>query len=285
MDEHVSQLVELAIADDVGSGDLTSEYFVPEGKLARGFMTAKADGVLSGVVIAAEVFRRIDPEIEVEVLLGDGSHVVPGAIVMNLFGKARSILTAERVALNFVQHLSGVATMTNQFVEAVQGTKAVILDTRKTTPGWRFPEKAAVVAGGGCNHRMGLYDRVMVKDNHLVAEGGIPMIAEGIERLKKERPDVEVEVEADSLEQVEAFFALPGVDYVLLDNMSNDELRRAVEMRPAGGPSLEASGGVNLDTVAGIAATGVDFISVGAVTHSAPALDISLDFVPVDDGR
>ena len=282
VDEHVSQLIELAITDDIGTGDLTSEYFVPKDKMARGFMKAKAEGVLAGVEIAAEVFQRIDPETEVEILLGDGSHVAPGALVMRLHGKARSILTAERVALNFAQHLSGVATKTNQFVQAVHGTKAVILDTRKTTPGWRFLEKAAVVSGGGCNHRMGLYDRVMVKDNHLVTEGGLPAIAKAIDKLHKERPDVEVEVEADDLDQVEAFFALPGVDYVLLDNMTNEELAQAVAMRPEGGPSLEASGGVNLMTVAGIAATGVDYISVGAVTHSAPALDISLDFVPVE---
>jgi nicotinate-nucleotide pyrophosphorylase (carboxylating) len=228
------------------------------------------------------VFRRVDPATTVEMLLWDGSHVAPGAMVMELRGKARSILTSERVALNFMQRLSGVATKTHQFVEAVKGTGAVILDTRKTTPGWRMLEKAAVVSGGGKNHRMGLYDRAMVKDNHLVAEDGVAVLTEAIARLRAERPDVEVEMEADRLEQVEAFLQIDGVDYILLDNMTNEEMAQAVAMRGGDGPRLEASGGVTLETVRGIAMTGVDFISVGAVTHSAVALDISLDFVPVE---
>ena len=282
MDEHVSQLIEMALGEDIGSGDVTSEYFVPAGAMARGFMKAKAEGVLAGVEVAAEVFRRVDPATTVERLLGDGSHVAPGAMVMQLRGKARSILTAERVALNFMQRLSGVATKTHQFVEAVKGTGAVILDTRKTTPGWRMLEKAAVLSGGGRNHRMGLYDRAMVKDNHLVAEDGVAVLTEAIARLRAERPDVEVEMEADRLEQVEAFLQIEGVDYILLDNMTNEEMVQAVAMRGRDGPRLEASGGVTLETVRGIATTGVDFISVGAVTHSAVALDISLDFVPVE---
>ncbi len=216
-------------------------------------------------------------------LLEDGSRVTHGALVMEVSGFSRSILTAERTALNFLQRLSGVATLTSQFVEAVSGTHAQILDTRKTTPGWRLLEKAAVVSGGGTNHRMGLYDRAMVKDNHLIAEGALSALQEAIRKLKAEKPNVDVELEADHLDQVKAFLTLEGVDQILLDNMTLDELRQAVEMREGSRPFLEASGGVTLSTVKGIANTGVDFISVGAVTHSAVGLDLGLDFVDQED--
>ena len=279
MDETTSTLIDLALNEDIGPGDVTSSYFVPHDREARGLIVAKAEGVIAGVQIAAEVFRRVDPEIKVKILLDDGSHVSPRAYVLELLGKARSLLTAERVALNFLQRMSGVATKTRQFVELTAGTQARILDTRKTTPGWRALEKAAVVAGGGKNHRMGLYDRAMVKDNHLVAEGGIAELQEAINRLKNDKPGVEIELEADRLDQVAAFLKLDGVDYILLDNMDNDSLREAVEMRGESGPLLEASGGVNLTTVTDIARTGVDFISVGAITHSAVALDLSLEFI------
>ncbi|YCM43681.1 carboxylating nicotinate-nucleotide diphosphorylase [Verrucomicrobiaceae bacterium 227] len=279
MDDTTSTLINLALAEDIGPGDVTSNYFVPEERMARGLIVAKADGVIAGVEIAAEVFRRVDPDTKVKVLLEDGSWISPRAYVIEVIGKARSLLTAERVALNFLQRMSGVATKTRQFVELTVGTPARILDTRKTTPGWRALEKAAVVAGGGKNHRMGLYDRAMVKDNHLVAEGGIKALQNAIHRLKEEKAGVEIELEADRLDQVEDFLKLEGVDYILLDNMDNASLVRAVEMRGGSGPLLEASGGVNLDTVAGIARTGVDFISVGAITHSAVALDLSLEFL------
>lgn len=279
MDETTSALINLALEEDIGPGDVTSQYFVPEDREARALIVAKADGVIAGVEVAAEVFRRVDPSIKVKILLEDGSWVSPRAYVLEVIGKARSLLTAERVALNFLQRMSGVATKTRQFVELMDGTSARILDTRKTTPGWRALEKAAVVAGGGMNHRMGLYDRAMVKDNHLVAEGGIAALQDAIHRLKKEKAGVEIELEADRLDQVEAFLKLEGVDYILLDNMDNESLAQAVEMRAGSGPLLEASGGVTLSTVAAIARTGVDFISVGAITHSAVALDLSLEFV------
>lgn len=246
-------------------------------------IVAKADGVIAGVEIAGEVFKRVDEKTMVKVLLESGTHVSNRAYVMEVKGKARSLLTAERVALNFLQRLSGVATKTRQFVALTEGTGACILDTRKTTPGWRALEKGAVVAGGGTNHRIGLYDRAMVKDNHLVAEGGIEDLQRAILRLRKEQPEVEVELEADRLDQVEAFLKLEGVDYILLDNMDNESLRKAVAMRDGKGPLLEASGGVNLTTVADIAKTGVNFISVGAITHSAVALDISLEFLDVEN--
>lgn len=280
MDETTSTLIDLALAEDIGPGDVTSNYFVPEFQEARGLIVAKDDGVIAGVEIASEVFRRVDSGIQVKILLEDGSHVSPRAYVLEVTGKARSLLTAERVALNFLQRMSGVATKTRQFVELVSDTPARILDTRKTTPGWRALEKAAVVAGGGMNHRMGLYDRAMVKDNHLVAEGGIEALQKAINRLRSEKSGVEIELEADRLDQVEAFLTLEGVDYILLDNMDNETLAKAVGMRGKSGPLLEASGGVNLSTVAGIAQTGVDFISVGALTHSAVALDLSLEFLP-----
>lgn len=273
-------LIRMALAEDIGDGDVTSGYFVPEDRVARAFVTVRREGVVSGVELAAEVFREVDPDLDVQVMVEDGSRVGEGAILMRVEGKARSILTAERTALNFLQRLSGVATLTARYVDLVKHTRAEILDTRKTTPGYRALEKKAVADGGGTNHRMGLYDRAMVKDNHLAAEGGLEALQEAIHRLKREKPQVEVELEADRLEQVADFLKLDGVDYILLDNMSLEQLREAVELRgERHRVRLEASGGVNLGTVADIAETGVDFISVGALTHSAPALDIGLDFV------
>lgn len=285
MDEGVSKLIDLALAEDIGPGDLTSRFFVPENRRARAFVVAKADGIVAGVDVGAEVFRRVDPETNVNIMLQDGAAIVPGAYVMEAVGKARSVLTAERTVINFLQRLSGVATKAHEFVEAVKGTGATIIDTRKTTPGWRRLEKAAVVAGGAQNHRMGLYDRVMVKDNHLVVEGGVEALQEATARLKEAHPGIGVEVEAETLEQVEAFLALDNLDYLLLDNMENEQMIKAVEMRgPHERPLLEASGGVNIDTVRGIAETGVEFISVGALTHSAVALDLSLEFVEFEEG-
>lgn len=279
VDRVSSSLIDLALAEDIGPGDVTSSYFVPPEREARALMVVKEGGVIAGAEVAAEVFQRVDAETEVRVLLESGTEVVKGAQVMEVVGKACSLLTAERVALNFIQRLSGVATKTRDFVKLVEGTRVRILDTRKTTPGWRALEKAAVVAGGGINHRMGLYDRAMVKDNHLVAEGGMKTLQMAVNLLRSERPGVEVELEADRLDQVEAFLKMDGVDYILLDNMDNDSLREAVAMRGEKGPLLEASGGVSQATVAAIAETGVDFISVGALTHSAVALDISLEFM------
>lgn len=282
MNDHSEILMGFALAEDIGEGDVTSLYFIPEERLARAFVTVRREGVLSGVDLAARVFSRVDPGLEVEILIPDGSRVSEGALVIRVEGKARSILTAERTALNFLQRLSGVASLTATYVEAVKGTSARILDTRKTTPGYRFLEKRAVLHGGGENHRMGLYDRAMVKDNHLVAEGGGDALQAAILRLKSAKPDIEVELEADQIEQVRIFLGMEGVDHILLDNMSLVDLREAVAARGERiTPMLEASGGVNLQTVRGIAGTGVDFISVGALTHSAPALDIGLDFTPL----
>ena len=288
--DNVETLINLALAEDFGSGDVTSTYFVPEHLTARAILTPRKKGVLSGVNVAAEVFRKVDPTLKVEVYLHDGEAVAPGAVVMLIEGSARSILGAERTALNFIQRLSGVATLTRQYVKAISHTSARILDTRKTTPGYRLLEKAAVLHGGGTNHRMGLYDRAMVKDNHLMTDGNTEHLQECINRLRQEngrnriyyvdeKPGVEIQLAADTLEQVGNFLKLEGVDHILLDNMTPEMLKQAVAMR--GGcttPLLEASGGVHLDTVAAIAESGVDFVSVGYVTHSAPSLDLGLDF-------
>lgn len=275
-------LIDLALAEDIGPGDVTSLYFIPADRKARAFVAVRKDGVVSGVNVAARVFATVDPELDVEILINDGSKVAAGALLIRVEGSARSILTAERTALNFLQRLSGVATLASKYVEAVKGTSVRILDTRKTTPGFRALEKKAIVDGGGTNHRIGLYDRAMVKDNHLVAEGGIPALQSAIYKLKKERPGVEVELEADNLDQVRAFLEMDSVDYILLDNMSPDQLKEAVAVRgDRHKPQLEASGGVTLQSLKEIASTGIDFISVGAITHSAPALDIGLDFTPL----
>lgn len=279
MHDHSDILIELALAEDIGGGDVTSGYFIPAARRATAFVAVRKDGVVSGVELAARVFAKVDPELDVEILIHDGSRVAAGALLIRVEGSARSILTAERTALNFLQRLSGVATLTARHVEQVKGTQARILDTRKTTPGYRLLEKNAVLDGGGTNHRIGLYDRAMVKDNHLAAEGGVEELQAAIHCLKKEKPEVEVELEADNIDQVRAFLALEGVDYILLDNMSLEQLREAVALRgERSKPQLEASGGVTLESLADIAKTGVDFISVGALTHSAPALDVGLDF-------
>ncbi len=279
MNHPTDLLINLAMAEDIGGGDVTTRYFIPEDRQASAWVVARKDGVVSGGEIAAQVFRKVDPELLVQILTSDGTHVVAGSQLIRIQGSARSILTAERTALNFLQHLSGIATLTACYCKQVLGTHTRILDTRKTTPGYRMLEKKAVRDGGGTNHRQGLYDRAMVKDNHLVAEGGIVAIQAGIQKLKINQPNVEVEIEADSIEQVREFLALDGVDYILLDNMTLAQLSEAVALRGLRTkPMLEASGGITLELLAAIAATGVDFISVGALTHSAPALDIGLDF-------
>ncbi|MGC4017676.1 MAG: carboxylating nicotinate-nucleotide diphosphorylase [Luteolibacter sp.] len=281
MEASARVLIGQALAEDIGLGDVTAKYFVPGERQARAMIVARGEGVISGVDIAQMVFKEVDVALEVEALLPNGSRVGAGAVLMCITGSARSILTAERTALNFLQRLSGVATATARYVELVKGTNARILDTRKTTPGYRKLEKRAVLHGGGTNHRMGLYDRAMVKDNHLVAEGGLDEIQQSILRLKADHPNVEVEMEADRLDQVEAFLKLEGVDHILLDNMAPELMRKAVAMRgDRAKPYLEASGNVNLATVRMIAETGVDFISIGSITHSAPALDLGMDFVP-----
>jgi nicotinate-nucleotide pyrophosphorylase (carboxylating) len=267
--------VDIALAEDVGSGDLTSLFFIPETRVSKGRIFAKEACVLAGTELVRRIYRKLDPGLELSVLKQDGAALDPGESVIEVSGFTRSILTGERVALNFIQRLSGVATLTAQFVQAVNGTRVTILDTRKTTPGLRALEKAAVKAGGGQNHRMGLYDGVMVKDNHLLAK---PEIQRAILAIRLDHPHILIELEADSIEQVRDFVDLEGVDVILLDNMTLDQLRACVSLKRSG-LKFEASGGVSLTTVRQIAETGVDFISIGQLTHSARAIDFSLELL------
>lgn len=267
-------IIQLALDEDIGGGDITTRCFTDPDRTIEARVVAREACVLAGGAVAVEVFRRVDASLKVSDVVEDGSLLHAGYVAMRVEGRLASILTAERTALNFLQRLSGVATLTRQYVDAIRGTGAVILDTRKTTPGFRLLEKAAVVAGGGTNHRVGLYDMALVKDNHLAAGVTLDDLQKSIDRAKA--AGVRVEIEADTLDQVRDFLTLNGVDVILLDNMPPEILRQAVALRPPG-VKMEASGGVNLKTVRAIAETGVDFISVGAITHSAVAVDLALD--------
>ena len=272
--EAAKPLIDLALAEDVGKGDVTTVATVPEGKEGRAVIIAKAYGIVCGLPIAAEAFRNVDAAIQLTHLASDGEPVAPGDVVAALSGPLRGILTAERTALNFLTHLSGIATLTARFVDVVAPYRAVILDTRKTTPGWRILEKYAVRCGGGRNHRMGLYDMVLIKDNHIAASGSL---TEAVRRVRAAGISLPIEVEVRTLAELEEALSL-DVDRILLDNMDIPTLREAVA-RAKGKVELEASGGVGLENAAEIAACGVDYISIGALTHSAPALDFSLEIL------
>jgi nicotinate-nucleotide pyrophosphorylase (carboxylating) len=276
--EEIQQAVKLALSEDIGSGDVTSLATVPENTSAAAVMRAREPLVVAGLALAEAAFREFSDAVQITRAMQDRQRAISGSILLKISGPARALLSAERVALNFVQRLSGVATLTAQFVDAIKGTRATILDTRKTTPGWRRLEKYAVTCGGGQNHRLGLFDMVLIKDNHLAAlKNASPnSIAAAVKSARTKYPNLKVEVEADTLEQVEQA-VVAGADFVLLDNMNLDQLRLAVE-KCRGRGKTEASGGVNLASVRAIAETGVDFISVGALTHSARAVDIGLDF-------
>lgn len=267
-----------ALVEDIGSGDVTTLAAVPETAQAKARVQAREPLVVAGLALAEAAFRQLSSELEIARTSKDGQRLSDGETLLKIAGPARALLGAERVALNFLQRLCGIATLTAQFVEAVKGTRAQILDTRKTTPGWRHFEKYAVTCGGGRNHRLGLYDMVLIKDNHLAAlRNELPnAIAAAVRRARTKYPALKVEVEADTLDQVEQAVAA-GADMVLLDNMNLVQLRLAVQ-RCKDRARTEASGGVTLAGVRAIAETGVDFISVGALTHSARAVDIGLDF-------
>jgi nicotinate-nucleotide pyrophosphorylase (carboxylating) len=269
-----------ALKEDIGDGDVTTDFFVPESLHATGRIIVREKAVVAGTGAAAEVFRRVDPAMDVQISRCDGDDVDAGDIIIEVRGLARSILKAERVALNFLQRLCGIATLTREFINAIGNDSAKILDTRKTTPGLRALEKAAVVAGGGVNHRFGLYDMVLVKDNHLAALEGLSGFADRIRRLREERPNIRIEVEADDLEQVRAFIEVDGIDVILLDNMTPAQIREAVALR-RNDIKFEASGGITLKNVKRVAATGVDYISVGALTNAACAIDIGLEMTHV----
>jgi len=274
-----TELIERALDEDLGSGDVTAEATVPAGLQGQAHLIQKEPGVIFGLDIAAEVFRRVGAtEFDRTVIEGHWHESVPRDMAL-IHGPARAILAGERVALNFVGHLSGIATMTARFVDAVAGTGTKILDTRKTTPGLRLLEKRAVTYGGGLNHRVGLFDAVLIKENHIAMAGGVEA---AVVASRRASPDIQIEVEAEDLNEVRAAFRA-GADRVLLDNMDEATMTEAVAIRDreANGIELEASGGVNLGNVAAIARTGVDFISIGALTHSAPSLDVSLLLNPL----
>jgi len=287
-------LVKWALSEDVGDGDITTLNTLPSGIGARASMVVKENGVVAGIECARLVFRELDPSLKFEALVPDGTKVVPGVAVVRLTGSAGPILTGERTALNFLQRLSGVASLTRRFVDAVSGTGVTILDTRKTTPGLRYLEKYAVKMGGGENHRFALWDMYLVKDNHIRAAGGV---TQAIERILRTRQDVPLEVEVESVPQLREALR-PGVDRILVDNRTVEEVKAAVAevdrwsaanpadprtRRPGAKrwPEVEVSGGITLETVRAFASTGVDYISVGALTHSAPALNLSLEIEDV----
>ena len=276
--ENVCHAVRAALAEDIGPGDATTQATIPAESHARGAIVAREPLVVCGLVLAETAFRELAPDVTLQRLVDDGRRVEKGTVLLRVRGPSRALLTAERVALNFVQRLSGIATLTAQYVEAIRGTRTKILDTRKTTPGLRRFEKYAVACGGGANHRFGLYDQILIKDNHLAAlRDEMPnAITAAILNARDQFPQLKVEVEADTLEQVQQAVEA-GADVILLDNMTPAQLRQAVALI-AGRARTEASGGITLQTVNTIAHTGVDYISVGALTHSAPSVDIALDF-------
>ena len=272
--------IEIALREDLGDGDVTTDFFVSKNQQAMARIVAHERVILAGTETTAEVFRRVDSTLDVAVLRNDGSEVNAGENVINLRGSARPILKAERVALNFLQRLSGIATLTRKFVDAAANDRVKILDTRKTTPGLRALEKAAVVAGGGANHRFGLFDMVLLKDNHLAANTGFDAFAKAVHKVREARPNVQIEVEADTLEQVRTFLEIGGIDLILLDNMKPAQIREAIALGK-NKVKFEASGGVTLKNIRQIAATGVDYISIGALTHSPRAIDFSLELTPL----
>jgi nicotinate-nucleotide pyrophosphorylase (carboxylating) len=272
--ERIDHLIDLALEEDLPAGDVTTEAIVRPDLKARGVFLSQEDGVMAGIEVAARVFQKVDPGINFRKNRKDGQEFKKGEILAEVGGPAVSLLQAERTALNFLQRLSGIATFTRAFVREVSGTKAVILDTRKTTPGWRFLEKYAVKMGGGQNHRRNLSEMMLIKDNHIRIAGGI---TEALKRAKEKASSrIKIEVEATSLEEVKEALA-GGADLIMLDNMSLEQIKAAVEL-VAGRVPLEVSGKVNLQTVRSLAVTGVDYISVGALTHSFKSADISLEF-------
>ncbi len=271
---YVEQTVRAALAEDMGSGDVTTLAIVLEdGVRGNGRFIAKAPGIIAGLEVVQLVFTLLDERAMLTSHVQDGNTVAPGQHIATIEGPARALLSGERTALNFLQRMSGIATLTRQFVDAVSGTKAVILDTRKTAPGLRAADKLAVQIGGGQNHRFGLFDMALIKDNHIAAVNGD--LAEAVHRVKRYAPDVPIEIEVTTLAQLATAVTLP-IDRIMLDNMSLAQMREAVVLTDGRIP-LEASGNVNLDTIRAIANTGVDFISIGALTHSVRALDISLE--------
>ena len=275
VDELEDKLIELAFAEDIGDGDHTTLCCIPEDAMGKSHLLIKEDGILAGVEMAKKVFAKFDPTMQVEVLINDGAHVKVGDIAMVVTGKVRSLLQTERLMLNIMQRMSGIATMTNKYVELLKGTKTRVLDTRKTTPGLRMLEKQAVKIGGGINHRIGLFDMILLKDNHIDFAGGI---ANAIDRchnyLKEKNLDLKIEIEVRNFDELQQVLDKGGVNRIMLDNFSVADTKKAVDII-AGRYETESSGGITFDTIRGYAEQGVDFISVGALTHSVKGLDMS----------
>ena len=275
VDELEDKLIELAFAEDIGDGDHTTLCCIPDDAMGKSHLLIKEDGILAGVEVAKRVFAKFDPTLEVEVLLPDGSKVKKGDIAMVVTGKVRSLLQTERLMLNIMQRMSGIATTTNKYVRLLEGTNARVLDTRKTTPGMRMLEKQAVKIGGGVNHRIGLFDMILLKDNHVDFAGGISnAISRCHEYLKEKSLDLKIEIEVRNFDEIRQVLECGGVDRVMLDNFSVEDTRKAVEMI-AGKYEIESSGGITIDTIRDYAECGVDFVSVGALTHSVKCLDMS----------
>ncbi|MEX0812852.1 MAG: carboxylating nicotinate-nucleotide diphosphorylase [Chitinophagales bacterium] len=272
----LNELIRLALAEDLGEGDHSAKACIPENSNQKAFIYAKSDGVLSGIAVACEVFKQVDPVLEIEPVKTDAEPVANGDKVMLIKGSARSILAGERLALNFLQRMSGVAGLTRQFVEAVEGTGVKILDTRKTTPLLRALQKQAVLHGGGENHRFGLYDMIMLKENHIAFAGGISKALDAVKKYQQENnTNLQVEIETRNIDEVREVLKNEVANRIMLDNFTVEEAKKAVQLIDKR-METEISGGINLSTVRSYAETGVDFISVGALTHSAPILDLSL---------
>lgn len=275
VDELEDRLIDLSFAEDIGDGDHTTLCCIPESATGKSHLLIKEDGILAGVEVAKRVFARFDPTLKVEVLINDGSRVKKGDIAMIVSGKVRSLLQTERLMLNIMQRMSGIATTTNKYVELLKGTKTHVLDTRKTTPGMRMLEKQAVKIGGGVNHRIGLFDMILLKDNHIDFAGGIKNAIDRCHAYLKEKSlDLKIEIEVRNFDELEQVLDCGGVDRIMLDNFSVDDTRKAVEMI-AGKYETESSGGITFDTIRSYAECGVDFVSVGALTHSVKCLDMS----------
>lgn len=275
VDELVDRLIDLAFAEDIGDGDHTTLCCIPEDAVGKSKLLIKEDGILAGVEIAKKVFARFDPTMQVEVLMGDGTKVKKGDVAMIVTGKIRSLLQTERLMLNIMQRMSGIATMTNRYVELLKGTKTHVLDTRKTTPGMRMLEKMAVKIGGGVNHRIGLFDMILLKDNHVDFSGGISnAITRCHKYLEEKGLNLKIEIEVRSFDEIRQVMECGGVDRIMLDNFSVEDTRKAVEMI-GGKYETESSGGITFDTIRAYAECGVDFVSVGALTHSVKGLDMS----------
>jgi nicotinate-nucleotide pyrophosphorylase (carboxylating) len=278
-DQAIRAFIQSALLEDVGDGDHSSLSAIPAHATNKAKLLIKGQGILAGVELAQRIFHEVDPDLKVDILVKDGEAVKHGQIGLYVEGKAQSILTAERLVLNCMQRMSGIATYTNALKQLIAGTKAQILDTRKTTPNFRLPEKWAVVIGGGKNHRFGLYDMIMLKDNHIDFAGGISLAIQSAKKyLQENNKDLRIEIETRSLKEVEEVLQTGGVDVIMLDNMTPTIMRQAVEMI-GGKYETEASGGITSDTIREVAETGVDYISVGALTHSTKSMDISLKAV------